>query len=550
MKRNRLFSHALGLIFVIPASCIGLSSCSLYTSSKYFAEIVVSTNSSVLKDNSFSQTTYDGWYHFASKENGTDKTKTVTNLNGNPSTYQIRPVDMKPADSPAEELKQAKGVWRRPGLLTENTFNWIFEGGVNTIIASGFSLASSVEAVAPKYKEMEKGFILLDSPVNHDLELYNVATFTFAAQQSGFLSGIATGEFLKANKDIFGSGGLKAGGYAGLDLPTTMDFFSGFQAGLIAYNLKETDKNNKVEWVNLGNNIDAYLSNSFNVGEATTISNTLIDKGADMIITISGPQVVDTISAIKTHKDGRAVAVVGVDTAQEENPAINEEMPLNLLKEKKIKNADGTVSTNQNVIQFSAIKKLDEAAYSILAAIFNTNDYNNIKKIQQLKTESSKNGNNVNFPVGGFGFENTGTFENKSVGISNAGLQYVKSFNQNWVQENSNGVEEFVPNPSTNDASNTSQSVYDNPAYKILQQGQFYNIGDNVMSTITADTLSTLQPVQHNRPNYFNPLTSNSIAPIFHGGKDITKSLNGSKWSLLKVGAPANASLPDTKKRR
>ena len=92
------------------------------------------------------------------------------------------------------------------------------------------------------------------------------------------------------------------------------------------------------------------------------------------------------------------------------------------LRDKKIKNLDGkTNSNNQNIIQFSAIKDLEIATYSVLASMFNKSDVNNLKKIENTKKGET-------FPVGGFGFQNVGVFENKTVGISSNGLSYLKGF--------------------------------------------------------------------------------------------------------------------------
>ena len=93
-----------------------------------------------------------------------------------------------------------------------------------------------MDGVLPEYKNGEDDYS-------------NVSSFSFRAEQSAFLTGIAACVFLNINKEVFnGDGGLKVGGFVGLPLVSTLDFLAGFQAGVFAFNasLKNnmTSKNN------------------------------------------------------------------------------------------------------------------------------------------------------------------------------------------------------------------------------------------------------------------------------------------------------------------
>ncbi len=127
----------------------------------------------------------------------------VTNKFSNTNEYNKETFDMPDINSNNRDLELGKGYWTRPvNYNRENTFRQIFNGGVNLIIAPGFNHKDVVEKVASQMKD--KGFILLDSDVDATKgDFINVASFTFRAEQSGFLTGIATTEFLNMNKEIF-----------------------------------------------------------------------------------------------------------------------------------------------------------------------------------------------------------------------------------------------------------------------------------------------------------------------------------------------------------
>ena len=129
-----------------------------------------------------------------------------------------------------------------------------------------------------------------------------------------------------------------------------------------------------------------------------------------MIMAIAGPQTLDLISVAETSN--RPVAVLGVDSAQE-NQNINK--PFTTLGGKKLKDASNKEISDPKFIQFSAIKKLDSATKQVLEAIFNKGDPNNEKYTGKSF-------------VKGFGYQNIGSIDNNTVGVSDAGLPYVYKF--------------------------------------------------------------------------------------------------------------------------
>lgn len=519
--RQYLWKIVLGSSVAI-APAIALISCSSSGSpTKSFAELVVSDDNSVLKDKAFNEKSYIGWHKFMTSS-------AITNEYGNPAQYTKETFDMPEINSGHRDLDLAKGYWRRPGGNAPNSFRQILNSGANLIIAPGFNQKDSVQTVANEMKN--KGFILLDSGVDVTKgDFTNVSSFTFRAEQSGFLAGIATAEFLNANKEIFTNksngddGKLKVGGFVGSAFPSTTDFLAGFQAGIIAYNLQIKSNTTQpfttkteVEWASLGKDIGNYASGGFAPGQGVTISEELINKHkVDAIIPIAGPQTADAISVITGSK--RPAIVVGVDSEQELNGNIQKEFNSAQLNNKKLKNADGTDMEKQNIIQFSAIKKLDEAVYQILASIFNETNPNN----------SSSSKTNQNNPVKGFGYNNIGTLSNKTVGVSQSGLQWVKAFDDTWVTGTDLNSYAFSP----------TSGIYDNEAYKHLESvGVLYNdalTSLTAISDLTNKTQVAATKFIDDTNRVVTKLDNNNPAATLNKNQN-SISLNGSIWSLEK----------------
>ena len=472
MKKLMLKSSILITASVLPIAT--LTSCSIQYYD-YFAEVVVSDNTSVLADNSFSQSTYEGYKQFMAEQTvtipklnetngGGSKTGKVNGSSGSQGnsngteTYSKEVYQLPEAD----KVAQSTGLWRRPGTTVAervSTFKGSFVSGKDVMIVPGFNHEKSLKQIALDSDFRDKGFIWMDGVLpeykNGEDDYSNVSSFSFRAEQSAFLTGIAACVFLNINKEVFnGDEKLKVGGFVGLPLVSTLDFLAGFQAGVFAFNasLKNnnmTSKNTmnndetkanpsniskswqKVEFVNLGSNISNWATGSFGVGDGMQLSRNLVNQDADMIMAIAGPQTLDLISVAETSN--RPVAVLGVDSAQE-NQNINK--PFTTLGGKKLKDANEKEISDPKFIQFSAIKKLDSATKQVLEAIFNGKDPNNEKYIGKSF-------------VKGFGYQNIGSIDNNTVGVSDAGLPYVYKFAKDWFQNGTtsgkNGKEEIIP---------------------------------------------------------------------------------------------------------
>lgn len=477
----------IGVAIGLPFAVINSKSYNL------FAEIIVSDNTSVLADSSFSETTYDGFAKFVNTK---------------------EQADILPS---ASSIPQSSGVWRRPGDTTfarETTFRGLFASGKDMLIAPGFNHETAIRNVATDPKFSDKGFLLLDSAITN---VTNVSSFIFRADQSGFLTGIAACIFLNNNVNIFDTDGtgttdsLRVGAFVGMVFPSTMDFLAGFQAGVFAWNasITSTNKKNIVEWISLGTEPEDYASGDFGVGNGTTKARELLERGADVIMPIAGPQTADVVGEI--IKQNKTTIVAGVDSAQELQ-TINK--PLPLAEGKTILNGfnptSGEFKGKDMIIQFSAVKHLDKATEKVLDAVFNPNGLN-----------LTKDG-----AIGGFGYKNTGTIENETVGTSDNGLNQLlldETF-KTWV-----------------DSSNLSGMTIkwnimktDGEFVKMTKSGLFYHNGTGLLTSIQGAGGSF---------SAFTPLTNGTAVvediaftkPVNPADSPIAlEKLNGSKWVILR----------------
>ncbi|MEG0879063.1 MAG: BMP family ABC transporter substrate-binding protein [Malacoplasma sp.] len=482
VKYSVLGVGVIGVAVGLPFAVINSKSYDL------FAEIIVSDNTSVLADSSFSETTYNGFQKFVNTKEGKEVLPT------------------------ASSIPQSSGVWRRPGDTTfsrETTFRGLFASGKDMLIAPGFNHETAIRNVATDPNFSDKGFLLLDSAVEN---VTNVSSFVFRADQSGFLTGIAACIFLNDNKEIFlknnSDNALKVGAFVGLAFPSTTDFLAGFQAGVFAWNkVAKTTSAQEVEWISLGKKLDDYASGGFGVGGGVEKADLLLSKGADVIMAIAGPQTADVVGQIVSKKVTAVVA--GVDSSQELQ-TINK--PLPLLGGKPIKNGfkptTGEYSGQDMVIQFSAVKHLDVATNSVLDAIFSTTDPNNEEAIKKQTTNGKL--------VGGFGFKNTGTIENGTVGTSLAGVKQLASHSSfsSWV--------------NTDNTIKWDSVKADDTFLAMTNNGKFYCAN-------TVDGVGTLKDSNGAIAiDAFFPLTNGIATALDIVNNDKRPKLNGSKWVIVR----------------
>ena len=165
------------------------------------------------------------------------------------------------------------------------------DAGATAIIGVGFAYSDSVNAVAPDYPKVNFGVVDGFDPTRPN---DNVAYFSFAANESSFLVGVAAAETTKS-KQVGFVGGVHN------------DLIKGFEAGYTA-GVKAVDPSIKVDV--------AYIEESNLSGPAggKTAAAGEFDKGADVVYHASGASGSGVFDAAVEAGDGNWA--IGVDSDQ------------------------------------------------------------------------------------------------------------------------------------------------------------------------------------------------------------------------------------------
>ncbi|WP_159202903.1 BMP family ABC transporter substrate-binding protein [Mycoplasmoides pneumoniae] len=437
VKKGLLFFSGVSTMAVFLVSC---GATRIWESS---IQLLVSNDEATLADKSFSEMSYEGIRRYFRSQKHIELPSPNSSL-----------------------LQDGNGLWKRPGRTLSDriaTFKNIKNDGSDVIVATGFNQQEALQAIssddrrylADKNDLAKVGFIFVDGQIEKEYNVINktpqfrstplnISSVAFRSDDGSFLTGVATAVYLNLNQDYFlkkngatnnSSQDLNVSGFVGVPIPSTLSFLNGFRLGIAYFNeviythlsdaettsdnksnsssasnsvlvqLKQMQGNDKkikkIKWIspkqgsdnNSNLSIDDHKSGSFSSTEprATTIINNLLDKGVSAIIPVAGPQVnlaVNEVARRKAH-----TAIIGVDSAQELLD-INQDAP----------DKDQLIKGNKKIIPFSSIKALDVAIENMLIAIQKGSDNNGYK---------------------GFGYNNIGTVGTSSVGISEAGYEFL-----------------------------------------------------------------------------------------------------------------------------
>lgn len=224
-----------------------------------------------------------------------------------------------------------------PLTSDENTFIQSYGQSVvlnsKVTIASGFVQNSAlIRAQTKDLKKTGMRYIYVDGDTP-DVVNKNLAGLLYSAEQSGLMAAIAGAVWLVAHANEYGGiKDLKMSTYGGLNIPTVTNYMYGFYWGLYLINHSTGDFNQTLKnWVHkLNPDFDVNtelpiisflpLKNQFtgNFNQASpaskAINGSLVDNGADIIFSVAGPQISDTLAALATKGNGK---VIGVDTDQQ-----------------------------------------------------------------------------------------------------------------------------------------------------------------------------------------------------------------------------------------
>lgn len=209
----------------------------------------------------------------------------------------------------------------------------LYDGGYRFIVTPGFKFETSIFQAQEEYSDAY--FVLIDgAPHAGDFSPVvgpNTVSIFFAEHESGFLAGLAAA--LELQDGEFGFIG-------GLAIPPVQKFNWGFQQG-VAYANQNFNTNIVMEAENI-----IYQGSFDNVAAGQQIAAQMFDKGIDAIFCAAGGVGVGAINEAKSRaKAGDDVWIVGVDVDQY---------------------ADGIYEGNNSIILTSAVKKIGQAAYSMI----------------------------------------------------------------------------------------------------------------------------------------------------------------------------------------
>lgn len=194
----------------------------------------------------------------------------------------------------------------------------------DVIIGSGFNFEKPIVDVAKT--QTNKKFVLIDGSAGTTYDK-NVANFSFAEQEAGYLVGVAAAKSTKTKK---------VGFIGGINIPPVLKFGWGFIQGV-----KDTDPSIEISYEYSGSFNDTALGK--------TKAASYFGKGVDIIFHAAGGVGVGVINEAKEQRTkNKDVYVIGVDKDQYD---------------------EGKYDGDKSVILTSAVKKVDEATYQALSDI-------------------------------------------------------------------------------------------------------------------------------------------------------------------------------------
>ena len=211
----------------------------------------------------------------------------------------------------------------------------LYDGGYTFIVTPGFKFETAIFQAQEEYPDAQ--FVLIDgAPHAGDFTPVigeNTVSIFFAEHESGFLAGAAAALELKEGNFGF---------IGGLAIPPVQKFNWGFQQG-VSYANENFGTNITMDAENI-----IYQGSFDNVAAGQQIAAQMFDKGVDAIFCAAGGVGVGAINEAKSRaRSGSNAWIIGVDVDQY---------------------ADGIYEGNNSIILTSAVKKVGQAAYSMINA--------------------------------------------------------------------------------------------------------------------------------------------------------------------------------------
>lgn len=281
--------------------------------------ISIVTDGHVITDHSFNESAYNGALKFKSEFE-----EWINDASSNaPENLRTKKVVITPIQPATTDLNT---------LISSYGQAVVMRSGVT--LATGSMQSSGLVAAQNGMLKHQMRYIYVDGDTplaDVPKENKNLAGLLYQAEQSGLMAAVAAGAWLMAHAADYNNE-LKVSTYGGLNIPQVTSYMYGYFWGIDL--LKQIKQHSAFEtevksWVKeLNPNFEGdlppidfvKLENQFtgNFDQASpaskALNGTLVDKGANIIFPVAGPQTSDTISALQSK--GTNGKVIGVDTDQ------------------------------------------------------------------------------------------------------------------------------------------------------------------------------------------------------------------------------------------
>ena len=170
------------------------------------------------------------------------------------------------------------------------------------IVTVGFLMGDDT-ATAAKANPDQK-FAIVD--YSYDPAIPNVLALTYQTDQAAFLGGYLAAAMSKTGK---------VGTFGGMNIPTVTIFMNGFVAGVRYYNKQNKANVQVLGWDPEGNS-GTFTNDFTNQAKGKTVTETLMNQGADIVLQLAGNSGLGVIEAVR-EADQRVWAI-GADIDQED----------------------------------------------------------------------------------------------------------------------------------------------------------------------------------------------------------------------------------------
>lgn len=356
------------------------------------------------------------------------------------------------------DVTSLNSYWRSPAEDDAPAFTSVLktfhDDGKRAFVLPGFNQGGKLEIEMANQGLWNNSIALVLDAFYNEANQYNlvlngdrVAAVYFKVDEAAFLAGIAAAYMLNSHQSTFNAetDGLKWGGYVGIDARNTTNFLAGFSLGvkwanekLKGQQIKQDNSEVTKTWVEVqevqatDSAVGGFDANS---EKARQVVNSLITKGADLLLPVAGPQT--HISVSTAASSDRNIMVIGVDTPQENIVDLNR----NTTKFANV-NFDSGIN-KQGVIPFSITKNLHVATARLLENAIKNEGFAQIQASAQVITPVVKGSADVigETKYAGrllndadkykLGTNTVGGIADGVVGLSEAGHSYlIKAYNQ------------------------------------------------------------------------------------------------------------------------